>query len=1047
MRFRRLQPIRALQSMAERILVENMRFVFLTLIASSLFVALASAEPLDFVNDIQPILRAQCTACHGEQQQLGQLRLDSKTIAMKGGVSGHTIVPGDPEASELFRRVAGLSDQPRMPMGKELPAEQIATLKQWIAEGAAWPDEASAHAEMETHWSFIQPVRPDAPKVSDEQWPANPIDRFILAKLDKEGLQPSPQADRVTLLRRAYIDVVGLPPTIEETDAFLADKSPNAYKNLIDELLASPHYGERWGRRWLDAARYADSDGFEKDKPREVWFYRDWVINALNEDMGYDRFVINQIAGDLLPGAGQDEMVATGFLRNSMINEEGGIDPEQFRMEAMFDRMDAVGKAVLGLTVQCAQCHNHKFDPLTQKEYYSLFAFLNNAHESTITVYTDDEQAKRHEIFQGIDAVEQRLLASAPDWQARMAAWEKAVRGDQPTWEAVKLQHEEPSGQKYRYDEDGSILAQGYAPTRHTVALFGKADLTGVQAFQLELLMDPTLPRGGPGRSIHGTSALTEFEVEIADPADPKKKTKLTFVEATADVNPELSFVDLEQFPDKQNKRRILGDVGFAIDGFDMSAWSSDNGPGRRNQPRKAVFRLDKPLKTDGEVEFTVNLVQGHGGYNSDDNQNLNLGRFRITTTKVDGAKADPLPQHVRELLAIPRERRTEEQRRTIFSYWRTTVDEWADANAEIEALWAKHPEGTTQLVLKERDETRLTHRLDRGDFLKPKEAVEPGTPRFLPAMNVGEPEAPPRLQFARWAVGDTNPTSARSIVNRIWQAYFGIGLVETAEDLGTQAPDPSHPQLLDWLAVELMDNDWSLKHIHRLITTSKAYRQSATVNEKLLERDPKNHWLARAPRLRVEGEIVRDLALASSGLLSRKMGGPPVYPPAPEFLFLPPASYGPKRWDVAEDEDRYRRGVYTFRYRSVPYPQLDSFDTPNGDAACIRRDRSNTPMQALTTLNETTFLEAAQALAERALEHGGSDQQKVEYAFRRVLTRTPVEAETAELLAMLDKQRGRFRSGDLDAAKLTGKDSPELAAWMTVSRVLLNLDEAITKE
>ena len=1024
-----------------------MRFRYPILVL--LGVAALSAAPVDFVKDVQPILKEKCTACHGEQQQLGRLRLDAKSIAMQGGVSGPAIVPGRPDASELFRRVAGVGDQPRMPMGGELPAEQIATLKQWIAEGASWPDEASAHAEIETHWSFNPPTRPAAPNVSDEKWPANPIDRFILAKLDEKGLKASPEADRVTLLRRAYLDIIGLPPTIDEADRFLADNSPQAYKNLIDELLASPHYGERWGRRWLDAARYADSDGFEKDKPREVWFYRDWVINALNQDKGYDRFVIEQIAGDLLPNAGQNELVATGFLRNSMINEEGGIDPEQFRMEAMFDRMEAVGKAVLGLTVQCAQCHNHKFDPLTQKEYYSLFAFLNNAHEASIIVYTDDEQAKRREIFEQIDAIEKGLISADPDWKQRMAAWEREVRDDQPEWLPLKLQHEEPSGQKYHYYEDGSILAQGYAPTRHNTPFFGKMDLKGVQAFQLELLMDPALPRGGPGRSIYGTSALTEFEVEIAQGDDPSKKTKLKFVQATADVNPELSLVDLRQFPDRDGKRRVLGDVGYAIDGFDMSAWSTDNGPARRNQPRKAVFRLDKPIAVDGEVDFTINLQQKHGGYNSDDNQNLNLGRFRITATRADNAKADPLPKRVRELLAVPAAKRTAEQQRAVFSYWRTTVDEWADANARIEALLDEHPEGTTQLVLKEREEPRLTHRLERGDFLKPKETVEPGTPRFLPAMHGPEPETPARLQFARWAVSDNHPTTARSIVNRIWQGYFGTGLVETAEDLGTKAPDPSHPELLDWLAVELVESGWSQKHLHRLITTSRTYRQSAAVSEQHLERDPKNRWLARAPRLRVEGEIVRDMALAASGLLSRKMGGPPVYPPAPEFLFLPPVSYGPKRWDVAEDADRYRRGVYTFRYRSVPYPQLDTFDTPNGDAACIRRDRSNTPMQALTTLNETTFLEAARALARNTLEQqaAAGDRERLEYAFRRVLTRKPAAAETAELQAMLNKQRGRLRSGELDAAKLVGEDSAELAAWMAVSRVLLNLDEAITKE
>ena len=696
------------------------------LLAPFLLAAGAAAEPVDFVRDVQPILANSCLACHGERQQLGQLRLDAKTIAMKGGVSGKTIVPGDPSSSELYRRVAGLGDQPRMPMGGELPAEQIATLKAWIAEGAPWPDAASAEAEIETHWSFIPPQRPAPPQASDAEWSNNPIDRFILAKIQENGLRPSAEADRTTLLRRAYLDIVGLPPTIEQTDRFLADKSPAAYANLIDELLASPHYGERWARPWLDAARYADSDGFEKDKPREVWFYRDWVVSALNQDMGYDRFVLEQIAGDLLPGATQSQRVATGFLRNSMINEEGGIDPEQFRMEAMFDRMDAVGKAMLGLTVQCAQCHDHKFDPLTQEEYYRLFAFLNNSHEANISVYTDEEQAKRREIFEKIEAVETRLMASSPAWRQDMAAWERTAKQGLPQWETLTLQHEEPSGQKYHYYEDGSILAQGYAPTRHVVTLFGKGRLQGVQAFQLELLMDPTLPCGGPGRSINGASALTEFEVEIIAKDDPKKKTKLTFVEATSDVNPEMSLVDLRQFPDKEQKRRLLGDVGFAIDGFQMSAWSTDNGPGRRNQPRKAVFRLAKPIDVEGEVDFAVNLVQQHGGYNSDDNQNLNLGRFRISTTKADNAAADPLPAKVRELLATPAERRTPEQERTIFSYWRTTVGDWLPPTPRSRSLWKQHPEGSTQLVMMEREEMRLTHRLERGDFLRPRRPSSP---------------------------------------------------------------------------------------------------------------------------------------------------------------------------------------------------------------------------------------------------------------------------------------------------------------------------------
>ncbi len=629
-----------------------------------------------------------------------------------------------------------------------------------------------------------------------------------------------------------------------------------------------------------------------------------------------------------------------------------------------------------------------------------------------------------------------------------MAKWEDSVRDDQPEWTVFVPKHEEPSGQKYHYYDDGSILAQGYAPTRFDLKMEAKLDLEGVRAFRLELLMDPTLPMGGPGRSIFGTSALTEFEVEVAPADKPDEKKKLKIESATSDVNPPMSLLDLFLFPDKDNKRRVLGDVGFAIDGFDMSAWSTDNGPGRRNQPRKAVFRLAEPIDIKGDAIITINLAQHHGGWNSDDNQNLNLGRFRFSTTKAEEAVADPLPKAVREILAVPQNERSPEQERRVFSYWRTTVPDWSEANVRIEKLLDGYPEGGSQLVLSERDDPRVTHRLQRGDFLQPKEAVEPGVPHFLNPLEAdGKPD---RLDFARWLVSRDSPTTARSIVNRVWQAYFGTGIVETSEDLGKQSPPPSNQKLLDWLSVEFMDNGWSLKHLHRLIVTSNAYRQDSKVTPELLEKDPKDRLLSRGPRFRVDGEIVRDIALAASGLLTEKIGGPPVYPPAPEFLFLPPVSYGPKRWYVEQGEDRYRRALYTFRYRSAPYPVLETFDTPNGDASCVRRARSNSPLQALATLNETLFLEAARALAENAIEHGGADDQaKLTYAFRSTLTRSPTQPETATLLAMLDKQRARFKSGDLDAEKFAGEGPQpvERAAWTAVSRVLLNLDETITKE
>ena len=1003
----------------------------------------------DYAADIKPIFDRACAGCHGQAQQLGQLRLDAKESVFHGGLSGKPVVPGDAEASELYRRVAGIGDQARMPMGGELPPAEVALIREWIESGAKWPDGAGdKSAEVKKHWAFVAPERPQTPKVKSDEWISNAVDLFVLARLEKEGLQPTTPASKEKLLRRVSLDLTGLPPTIEEIDAYLADDSPDAYTKVVERLLASPHYGERWGRHWLDAARYADSDGFEKDKPRSVWAYRDWVVNAFNRDLPYDRFIIEQIAGDLLPNPTQDQLVATGFLRNSMINEEGGIDPEQFRMEAMFDRMDAIGKSILGVTVQCAQCHNHKFDPLTQEEYYRIFAFLNNAHESTVAVYSPEEQAQRARIFSEVWAIEEGLQHRTPDWRERMARWEDEVRGDQPEWTVFVPKHEEPSGPKYHYYEDGSVLAQGYAPTRHDLKMHGALDsLEGVTAFQLELLMDPSLPRNGPGRSIFGTAALTEFEVEIAPAGKPDEKKKLKFASASADVNPPLREVDLFYFPDRDDKRRVLGEVDFAIDGFAMSAWSTDSGPATRNQPRKAVFRLDKPIDLKGEALITVNLVQRHGGYNSDDNQNLNLGRFRLSMTKAENASADPLPKQVREILAAPGRDRSPAQQQAVFSYWRKTVPEWAEANARINELLAEHPEGSTQLVLLERDEPRMTHRLERGDFLKPKDRVEAGVPRFLHTLEAGD--EPDRLAFARWLVSKESPTTARSLVNRVWQAYFGTGLVETSEDLGAQSPEPTHPQLLDWLAVELMERDWSLKALHRVIVHSSTYRQDSVVTPERLERDPGNRLLSRGPRFRVEGEIVRDIALAASGLLSDKIGGPPVYPPAPEFLFLPPVSYGPKRWYVEEDEDRYRRSLYTFRYRSVPYPVLDTFDTPRGDAACVRRNRSNTPLQALATLNETVFLEAARALADRTLEGGGDDADRIRYAFRRTLTRTPTEPETETLLALLDEQKARFASSELDPHELVGRgeNAVDRAAWTVVSRVLLNLDETITKE
>ena len=1049
---------------------------------------------VDFVRDIQPIFETSCSPCHTSETPKAELRLDVKSLALKGGISGQVILPGNSKDSRLLHRVLGLNGEKRMPLGREaLSANQIELIKRWIDEGANWNDEGGTmkdesrnpKSEIKRHWAFIAPVRPALPAVKNKSWVRNPIDNFVLAKLEKENLTPSPEADKITLLRRLSLDLIGLPPTPEEVDTFLKDTSPKAYEKQVDRLLASPHYGEKWGRQWLDAARYADSDGFEKDKMRNVWFYRDWVINSLNQDKPFDKFIIEQIAGDLLPNRTQDNLIATGFLRNSMINEEGGVEPEQFRMEAMYDRMDAIGKGILGVTIQCAQCHNHKFDPIKQEEYYRLFAFINNSDEGSVIAYTPEEQMKRSNILSGTREIEAKLQETKSDWLSAMNAWEDSVKNNQPEWKVIQPVVDDISngGQKYVPLTDGSFLAQGYAPTKHKVKMTIKTDVSNISALRLEVLNDPNLPMLGPGRSPKGTFGLTDVYVEAAPSSDEKKITKVKIVKATADVNPPEKELDAMYY-DKSNRRRVEGPIAYAIDDKEETAWGIDVGAGLRNVPRKAVFNFEKPIANEASTILTIYLSQRHGGWNSDDNMNNNLGRLRLSITTAPTPVADPVPANVREVFKTPREQRTKAQVEAVFSYWRTTLPEFSDYNQQIATLWKQHPEGTSQLVMNERGELRKTNILKRGDFLRPEREVTPGVPAFLNPL----PENAPlnRLTYAKWMVDRKSPTTARTQVNRLWQSYFGTGIVATSEDLGKQSETPSHPELLDWLATEFMEpsaefgmriadlkkpgsaenpksklqtpQSWSLKSIHRLIVTSATYRQSSALNPQ--SEDPYNRLLSRGPRFRVEGEIVRDIALTASGLLNPKVGGASVFPPSPEFLYQTPASYGPKNWYEDKGENRYRRGLYTFRYRSVPFPMLQTFDTPNGDIACVRRSKSNTPLQALTTLNETTFLEAARALALKTLKEGGAtDAAKVEYAFRRVLSRKPTLQESSELLAMMNKQKERFISGELNPWNFATNDPDkpnilpkgatmdQLGAWTAVARVLLNLDEAITKE
>ena len=1050
---------------------------------ASVWIASSSSfagELVDFTTDVFPILSEHCIECHGEATQKGDLRLDSPDAILKGGEFGEVVVAEEISESALIELITlPVDDKERMPKKSDpLSNEEVEILKAWIDEGLSfdgWTMELTAAANRaiaqrapdgSNHWAFKAPVRPSVPKTSDDEWARNPIDLFILAKLDEKGLKPSPEAGRAALLRRTSLDITGLPPTIARIEHVTEDWRDGWYEHMVNQLLDSPHYGERWGRHWLDNAQYADSDGFEKDKPRSVTAWRDWVVNALNQDKPYSDFIVEQVAGDLLPRRRVSDTVATGFLRNNFINEEGGADPEQFRMEGLFNRMDVLGRSVLGLTVGCAQCHTHKYDPITHTDYYRMLAYLNNSYEATFPVPLPRRSNGRSESLRKISDIERKLRNQIPDWEERVSEWGKRyINQPKPEWHALEFEFDDTSagGQKALSRGDGSYIFQSYAPTRHDPKMVAKSPISKITAIQLELMNDWDLPRNGPGRSVYGAAALTEFEIRTA-PEDEliktygKNWTVVKIVSAIASVNPREKKLGPEFPSDRDPKKRaedtrVTGPVEFAIDGDRKTAWTTDINPFRRNQPAKVIFRLAEPLEIDDATQLAINLAQQHGGWNSNDNQNYNVGRFRISVTDAEELPKKLLPYWAISVAENTKAEWSGAELGFLFSSWLREQPEYEEQNKLIESIWWSIPEFETQLVMHEMETPRVTHRLERGDFLSPAEIVEPGVPGFLHPMR--ETDEPQRLQFARWLVDNKSPTTARALVNRMWQHYFGTGLVSTSSDLGLQGEKPTHAELLDWLAIEFMESGWSMKRIHKLILNSATYRQASHVTTELYEFDQDNRLLARGARYRVDGEVVRDIALAASGLLNDKVGGASVHPPVPQFVYEPPTSYGWKDWDVDEGADRYRRALYTFRFRSSPYPMLQVFDTPDGNAPCTRRDVTNSPLQALTTLNEPLFFECAAALGGLTLNDGGeTDAQKISYAFKRCLSRTPSESELKTLQKYLDRQRKRVRNGKLNAVDIVSMapgdpldDSNEHAAWTLLARVLLNLDETIVRQ
>jgi hypothetical protein len=876
-----------------------------------------------------------------------------------------------------------------------------------------------------------------------------PIDRFVRARLEKEGLNPSPEAALETLVRRVSLDLIGLPPSPQELDEAIADAARNgtdaAYARVVDRLLASPHYGERWARPWLDLARYADSQGFEKDLPRVMWKYRDWVIDALNRDLPFDRFTIEQIAGDMLPNATPDQIVASGFHRNAMTNEEGGTDPDEAHYEVLVDRVNTTATVWLGSTMGCAQCHNHKYDPFSQRDYYRLMAFFGNSaydvrtfgdgtryFESVLDLPTPDQAAKRKTIQADIDRLNDEMRVDTPALEQAQALWEQTMRAEPAAqWTVLRpTSAVSTGGVSLTTAPDGSLLAGGANPGEAIYTIEATLTLPRVTAVRLEALPDSSLPKGGPGRDPYGNFQLNGFEVD----ADG---TTLAFAAIKADDS--AGSANLDTFFPQTLSRDVYAPRGWRIDASRQDT----------RLARQIVFTLDRPWTPGSRARIRLRHQGAAVGQS--------IGRFRLSVT----ASASPervveIPMRLRPILDIARADRTDQQQRDLAAFYRTvaeslkpTRDRIAGLQKELRALGIP-----TALVMRERAsyERPSAFIRRRGIFTDRGEQVFAGLPEILHSL--GDDQMPNRLGLAHWLVDARNPLTARVAANRAWEQFFGRGIVETSEDFGTQGTPPSHPELLDWLATELTGSGWRMKGLHRTIVLSATYRQSSNAAQSLVERDPYNRLLARGSRTRLEAEMVRDVALAASGLLSRKIGGPSVFPPQPDGIWDIP--YSSEKWTLSEGEDRYRRGLYTFIRRSAPYPSLITFDATSRDHCTVRRVRTNTPLQALTTLNDEAFFEAAQALAARTLRETPppvTNPGRAAYAFRLAVTRTPRPAEIDRIVASYTRQLDRFRT-DPGAAQRTieghavgGVDPAEQAAWTLVANALLNLDEALTRQ
>lgn len=1021
------------------------------------------AQQLSFNRDIRPLLSDNCFQCHGPDaaKRQGGLRLDVSEAAIRGGDSGPAVVPGKPEDSLLIQRIHSTDPELQMPppeSGRALTSAQKQVLQQWISSGA----------EYQPHWAFVPVQRPAVPA---EEPPCGPLDAFLRQRQKMAGLQPAPEADRATLLRRVTLDLTGLPPTPQELDAFLADQSPQAWENVVDRLLQSPRYGERMAQQWLDFARYADSNGFQVDSSRQMWVWRDWVVDAFNSNQPFDQFTIEQLAGDLLDQPTQEQIIATGFNRNTRLNGEGGRIAEEWFAETVIDRVETVGLTWLGLSLNCCRCHDHKYDPISQKEFYQLFAYFNSIEESgvldseggspgqgnsqpVLQVSTRAIAEELQHLQLAVDEAKQRLAVAKQSAGERMAAWETETRqrlqSEEPAWRQLDVRTAvSKGGAELTRQPDGSWLAGGRNPEFDEYVFEAPLQGDRITGLLLECFPDERLPNRSLGRYSNGNFVLTGVLAELVAPG-VTAPLPLELVRAVADYEQQ-GYTAAQILEEKDGRKRNRR--GWAVDG-----------PTRREICR-AVFAAAAPVTIPAGASLRITLrhdaITGH-----------NIGRLRLSASALPPETLTPtgaaFPDAIRGILLTAANQRSADQQRELVQYFASVGDavvreaEQSLKSAE-QAVQQRRSTLPVVMVMKERQQPREARVLVRGQYDRPGDVVPRGVPAALPTMPADQPQN--RLGFARWLVSDKHPLTARVWVNRAWERFFGIGIVRTSENLGSQAEWPVHPELLDWLAAEFMQptqilqvagegaHRWDIKALDKLIVMSAAYRQSARVDNAL---DPENRLAARGPRFRLSAETLRDQMLFVSGLLVEQQGGLSARPYMPEGVWDETSRYGDLRgYRADEGRGLYRRSLYTIWKRTAAPPNMTLFDAPNREVCTVKRSRTNTPLQALSLLNETTAVEAARKLAERMLrEGGGTDQQRLKWGFRLVTARQPRPEELKLLETGLQQDLQDFSRAPQDAAKLlTVGASPadaslppdQLAAWTLTANVLLNLDEVIS--